>query len=398
MLKHILLAVALFLLLLLVCTYSKSETVTTENLLGESTNNNVNDVATSGSDYGMTGADITTGNQSLGGGSVVYDIDLSTYENIDLIKYGSTVYSHSSNSTVPSCNNTTGDCRDQFKITVNLYNDSVLVKTYTHNYYDITWTGSQSFDFSQTTLDLVFNSAELELYGMDAGYTGGYYGPGFSDPYFTATYEIIDVIIDQILTSVELDFIDATIDIYEDFTVDIQFEDIQGDMLTVQFDMATPDVIDIQMDAPVVEEITMDTTIEEISVDMVDMDMADMVEELDVQVAEVQSNSEDAPEPTVETEEEGEQETVQQSETKEEVAQKIMVRLAEINNQVVLNNIKLAVMAQLTDTEAFNNYALKTITDTNINDYLNVSIEDQYGILFEAAQGNMMEEMINAQY
>ena len=393
-------AVALFLLLLLVCTYSKSETITTENLLGESTNTNVNDVTTSGSNYGMTGADVTTGNQSLGGGSVVYDIDLSTYENIDLIKYGSTVYSHSSNSTVPSCNNTTGDCRDEFKITVNLYNDSVLVKTYTHNYYDITWTGSQSFDFSQTTVDLVFNSAELELYGMDAGYTSGYYGPGFSDPYFTATYEIIDVIIDQILTNVEMDFIDATIDIYEDFTVDIQFEDIQGDMLTVQFDMATPDVIDIQMDAPVVEEITMDTTMEEIPVDMeiVDMDMTDMVEELDVQVAENQPDSEDAPEPVVETEEEGEQETVQQSETKEEVAQKIMVRLVEIDNQVVLNNIKLAVMAQLTDTKAFEVYQTKTIVDVNIDQYLLQTIEDPYGILFDIAQDQLMEEMINQQY
>lgn len=281
---------------LLVSLSSKSEEITTENLLGESTNTNVNDVATSGSDYGMTGADVTTGNQSLGGGSVVYDIDLSTYENIDLIKYGSTVYSHSSNSTVPSCNNTTGDCRDEFKITVNLYNDSILVKTYTHNYYDITWTGSQSFDFSQTTVDLVFNSAELELYGMDAGYTGGILWTWFSDPYFTATYEIIDVIIDQILTSVELDFIDATIDIYEDFTVDIQFEDIQGDMLTVQFDMATLDVIDVQMDVPIVEEISVD-------IEMVDMNMTDMVEELDVQVAEVQSDSEDAPKSTVEAEE-----------------------------------------------------------------------------------------------
>ena len=376
---------------LLVSLSSKSEEITTENLLGESTNTNVNDVATSGSDYGMTGADVTTGNQSLGGGSVVYDIDLSTYENIDLIKYGSTVYSHSSNSTVPSCNNTTGDCKDEFKITVNLYNDSILVKTYTHNYYDITWTGSQSFDFSQTTVDLVFNSAELELYGMDAGYTGGYYGPGFSDPYFTATYEIIDVIIDQILTSVELDFIDATIDIYEDFTVDIQFEDIQGDMLTVQFDMATPDVIDVQMDVPIVEEISVD-------IEMVDMNMTDMVEELDVQVAEVQSDSEDAPKSTVEAEEKEEQETVQPKDTKETIAAKILERVAEQGDQVALSNVKLAVMSQLTDTQEFENYQSKTIIDNNVDDYLLVTIDDPYGIMFSIAQDQLMESMVNQQY
>lgn len=376
---------------LLVSLSSKSEEITTENLLGESTNTNVNDVATSGSDYGMTGADVTTGNQSLGGGSVVYDIDLSTYENIDLIKYGSTVYSHSSNSTVPSCNNTTGDCRDEFKITVNLYNDSILVKTYTHNYYDITWTGSQSFDFSQTTVDLVFNSAELELYGMDAGYTGGYYGPGFSDPYFTATYEIIDVIIDQILTSVELDFIDATIDIYEDFTVDIQFEDIQGDMLTVQFDMATLDVIDVQMDVPIVEEISVD-------IEMVDMNMTDMVEELDVQVAEVQSDSEDAPKSTVEAEEKEEQETVQPKDTKETIAAKILERVAEQGDQVALSNVKLAIMAQLTDTQSFDAYQTKFIIDNNVDDYLLQTIEDPYGILFSMAQDQLMNQMVESQY
>ena len=381
---------------LLVSLSSKSEEITTQNLLGESTDTNVNNVTTSGSDYGMTGADVTTGNQSLGGGSVVYNIDLSTYENINLIKYGSLVYSHSSNSSVPACSNTTGDCRDEFKITVNLYNDSVLVKTYTHNYYDLTWTGSQSFDFSQTTVDLVFNSAELELYGMDAGYYSGYYGPGFSDPYFTATYKIINVIIDQILTSVEMDFIDATIDIYEDFTVDIQFEDIQGDMLIVQFDMATSDVIDIQIDAPVFEEIT----IEEIPVDVeiVDMDMTDVVEEMDVEVIEIQSNSEDAPEPTVEAEEEGEQEAVQPKDTKETIAAKILERVAEQGDQVALSNVKLAVMAQLTDTKAFDAYQTKLIVDNDIDEYLLTTIEDPYAILFDIAQDQLMEEMVNQQY
>ena len=381
---------------LLVSLSSKSEEITTQNLLGESTDTNVNNVTTSGSDYGMTGADVTTGNQSLGGGSVVYNIDLSTYENINLIKYGSLVYSHSSNSSVPACSNTTGDCRDEFKITVNLYNDSVLVKTYTHNYYDLTWTGSQSFDFSQTTVDLVFNSAELELYGMDAGYYSGYYGPGFSDPYFTATYKIINVIIDQILTSVEMDFIDATIDIYEDFTVDIQFEDIQGDMLIVQFDMATSDVIDIQIDAPVFEEIT----IEEIPVDVeiVDMDMTDVVEEMDVEVIEIQSNSEDAPELTVEAEEEGEQEAVQPKDTKETIAAKILERVAEQGDQVALSNVKLAVMAQLTDTKAFDAYQTKLIVDNDIDEYLLTTIEDPYAILFDIAQDQLMEEMVNQQY
>ena len=388
---------AYYLLLLLASFSSKTEEITTENLLGESTDININDVTTSGNDYGMTGAEFTTGNQTLGGGSRTFDIDLSEYENIDLIEYGSNVYSHTSNQSLPICSNTTGDCRDEFKITVNLYNDNVLVKTYTHNYYDIDWSGTKSYNYSQTTIDLVFNSAELELYGMDAGYPSGYFGPGFSNPYFKATYEVIDIIINEVLTSVEMNFIESTVNIYEDFTVDIQFEDIQGDVVSVEFDMITPETFDVQIEEPVIEEIMIEPAVEEIEIEM---DMTDMVEELDVEieVAQMEPDSEDAPELTVETEEEGEQEVVQQSETKEEVAQKIMVRLTEVENQIVLNNIKLAVMSQLADTKAFEAYTTKYIVDNNVDQYLLQTIEDPYGILFSNAQDQLMNQMVESQY
>jgi len=389
--------VAYYLLLLLASFSSKTEEITTENLLGESTDININDVTTSGNDYGMTGAEFTTGNQTLGGGSRTFDIDLSEYENIDLIEYGSNVYSHTSNQSLPICSNTTGDCRDEFKITVNLYNDNVLVKTYTHNYYDIDWSGTKSYNYSQTTIDLVFNSAELELYGMDAGYPSGYFGPGFSNPYFKATYEVIDIIINEVLTSVEMNFIESTVNIYEDFTVDIQFEDIQGDVVSVEFDMITPETFDVQIEEPVIEEIMIEPAVEEIEIEM---DMTDMVEELDVEIEVVQMepDSEDAPELTVETEEEGEQEVVQQSETKEEVAQKIMVRLTEVENQIVLNNIKLAVMSQLADTKEFEAYTTKYIVDNNVDQYLLQTIEDPYGILFSNAQDQLMNQMVESQY
>jgi hypothetical protein len=38
------------------------------------------------------------------------------------------------------------------------------------------------------------------------------------------------------------------------------------------------------------------------------------------------------------------------------------------------------------------------IVDTNVNDYLNKTIEDQYGMLFDMAQENTITEMIDAQY
>ena len=55
-------------------------------------------------------------------------------------------------------------------------------------------------------------------------------------------------------------------------------------------------------------------------------------------------------------------------------------------------------MTQLADTQQFTNYALKTLTDSNINDYLSVTIEDQYGMLFDLAQDVTMDSIINEQY
>jgi hypothetical protein len=38
------------------------------------------------------------------------------------------------------------------------------------------------------------------------------------------------------------------------------------------------------------------------------------------------------------------------------------------------------------------------IQDSNVDDYLNKTIEDQYGMLFNMAQDETMMEMIDAQY
>ena len=38
------------------------------------------------------------------------------------------------------------------------------------------------------------------------------------------------------------------------------------------------------------------------------------------------------------------------------------------------------------------------IQDTNVTEYLNKTIDDQYGMLFDMAQENTILEMIDAQY
>jgi len=385
---------------LLVSLSSKSEEVTTENLLKDSTDTNINDVGTSNNSYGMEGAEFTTGNESLGGGSRNFDIDLSEYKNIDSIKYGSTVYSHISNSNLPACANTTGDCRDEFKITVNLYNDSVLVKTYNHNYYDINWSGSKAYEYTQDVASVVFNSAELELYGIDAGYPSGYYGPGFSDYYFTATYKIIETVIDQVLDSIEMDLIKTDYKMYEDISFEIDIQDPQGDMLSFEFDLVEPEMVEIQIETPMMEEIAPAEEMQtELDIDM-NMEMEEIADEINIEmdITEEEPDSETAGESAVEAEEEGEQETIQPQQTKERVAQKIMARVIEEGNQTVLNNVKLAVMAQLADTEAFEQYQVKQMADNNFEVFMQEPLEDPYAILYDRGNDYLMEQMVNQQW
>ncbi len=390
-------------------TVQVTQEVTTENLLNTYTDTNINIV---GNDYGMTGAEITTGNQSQGGGSRVYDIDVSDYDDIQEIDYGSTVYSHSSNSSVPLCANTTSDCKDEFKITVSLYNNGVLVKNYTHNYYDISWTGSQDFSYNQDVSALTFNTAELELYGVDAGYTSGYYGPGFSDMFFTATYNQIANIINTIINTIEQttikqtteyvyssEYIPPVEEVYTDFVIDVSFE--------MDFQSNEPETISFEFE--VVEdtsgeiEIQMTSFEDEMQVDfeVVELEMPEEME-VEIEVTQEEPDSEPAQESDMETEEEGKQKAVQQKPTKEQVAQKIMARVVEQGNQQVLNNVKLAVMAQLSDTEGFNAYQSKVLEDAELYIseimYDNIQLQDPYARDYSLAQDYIMEQIVNSQY
>ena len=57
----------------------------------------------------------------------------------------------------------------------------------------------------------------------------------------------------------------------------------------------------------------------------------------------------------------------------------------------------LIVMQILGNTKTFFD-SQSFIQDTNLDDYLNKTIEDQYGMLFNMAQDNTLQEMIDAQY
>jgi outer membrane biosynthesis protein TonB len=123
-----------------------------------------------------------------------------------------------------------------------------------------------------------------------------------------------------------------------------------------------------------------------------------------------ESNSETTEEPTVEAEDSTEQKEVQQEEAeepkesvkepsaKEKAATKIVKKIDDKERYDDAAQMKtLIVMQILGNTKTFFD-TQSTIVDTDVNEYLNKTIEDNYGVLFNMAQAQTIEEMINAQY
>jgi hypothetical protein len=124
--------------------------------------------------------------------------------------YGTDIWSHNSNATVPSCGSAGSgqDCKDAFSITLDIKDAAgTLLHKFEHIYEDQSWTGwdTSTFDFMQTIPSNSFSSAiaTLELYGIDSGYTGGsLYGPRADNTFLTATYTP-QAILDSINTAME---------------------------------------------------------------------------------------------------------------------------------------------------------------------------------------------------
>ena len=240
-------------------------------------------------------ADFCTGSQSVGGGSKTYDFDLSDYQNKTGVDYGAKVFSHNSNANVPLCNTTNGDCKDEFKVTVKLLNDGSVTETYTHNYTNMNWIGSQDFSYSQDVSSISFDSASLELYGMDSGYFSGYFGPAFSDTFFNLTYNNISEIINQIITQVEMTTIKTATEYAYDSQyippppVEVDYTDYTVDAgVTFEFELDTFDGGVTTFEVEVTDTPTGDFEIEIVEVESFDTDLPDTEVAEPIEVASVE--------------------------------------------------------------------------------------------------------------
>ena len=391
-----------FLLLFFLVSHSNSQS--TEEIDSTDYIQDMDSFSTSGS-TSISGGKYKTGNATAGGGTYTEEFDLQTQMSISEInsgfdlKYGVTVNSHVSNSRLGTCGSLTqnSDCRDIFKLTINLFDSNVLQQTFEHE-VELDFTGNRDYAYSQTIAPNNYYSltGEMQLYGIDAGYHSGYHGPQFSDPYLTTHWEITHLLNEEILNILEhSDILDTN-----DFdTVDVVVESPQGEIIDtmtieVEQNMEMAMEIDTEIDIPVIEveelpEISME--IEEMS-DVEESSMERETEQTgsgqeestgDEGANEVGSNTEAQQDDEQDGGESGtsgsKRERVVQS-AKQKVASKIVKNMGDKGRYDETNQLKTLVVMQvlgntktffdtqkaLQDTENF--FDLTTIPDNTISD------------------------------
>lgn len=202
----------------------KAEDLTTSNLTPNMSGMTASEGTSVGTGYGCSQGQYCTSGTNEGGGTYTSNFDVPLTE-AELnqgftLNSGITVNSHSSNSRLPTCANgllQSGDCRDVFKLTITLKDGGTTVETFVHS-EELTWSGLKDFTYSDVvgTNDYGVLTGVYELYGIDAGYPVGYYGPQFSNPGLTIDYQTALVtedtttlITDVIQTETETTIMDA---------------------------------------------------------------------------------------------------------------------------------------------------------------------------------------------
>ena len=194
---------------LIVSSSALAETVTTTNVLPNLPAFTTSGSTTSaGSARGCSAGEFCTGNATAGGGTYASTFDVPLTE--DEVRRGFTlnsavtVDSHQSNATLATCTSVTqvGDCRDLFTLGITLLDGGTVAKEFTHE-VELDFTGERLFSFSDTMVENDFGilTGTFSLFGIDAGFHSGFFGPKFSDPSLTFTHERVveQQILDQIV-------------------------------------------------------------------------------------------------------------------------------------------------------------------------------------------------------
>ena len=272
-----------------------------------------------------------------------------------------------------------------------------------------------SFDFGG-----VLSKVTIEIGGRDINLA---IGPMFDDVSVNVFYNVISTIIEQQITTVEeivyLNLTDSTqIDLIEeiieyndikiDETGEVEFTPIETVQEEVTYESVEIEIAELKLDLPEpeVEVVQVETEIEaEIELEMEEIEVVEPEPEETTEEPQEESQEPEQETPKTVQKEEDPEETVEEEKPsepkvseKEKAATKIVKKIDDKERYDEAAQMKtLIVMQILGNTKTFFE-TQSTIVDTDVNEYLNKTIEDQYGILFDMAQGQIMEDMINAQY
>jgi len=291
-------------------------------------------------------------------------------------------------------------------------------------------TGYQSYDGS-FNFSGVLKRLTIEIGGRNINLA---VGPVFDDITVNVFYNVINTIIEQQITSVEeivylnifdsveiefatevIEFNDVVVDdageikfepiepqqeevSYE--TVEVEIQEIQTDF---EIDIPEPEINMAEMEMEMEIELEIEAELEEtIEVASVEEPVEEPVEKpVEETTEEVPVESESTPEPVEEKPEEveePEEKPANEPSAKEKAATKIVKDIDDKERYDDTAQTKtLLVMQILGDTKTFFT-PTQSFTEVDVGEYLNKTLEDQYGIFFDMAQENTIQEMINGQY
>ena len=279
--------------------------------------------------------------------------------------------------------------------------------------------GYQSYDGS-FNFSGVLNKITVEVGGRDINLA---IGPLFDDVTVNVFYNVINTIITQQITtieeiyylnlfdSVELDFVEEVFE-FNDVSMnegEIEFTPIEAPVeeitvASVELEIAE---IEINLPEPEVEIVEVETEVEmEIEMEMEEIVVVEAEPEEEItEEPQEESQEPEQEQPQTPQKEEDPEETVEEEKSsepkvskKEKAASQIVKKIDDKARYDDAAQTKtLIVMQILGNTKPFFD-TQSTIVDTNVTEYLNKTIDDQYGMLFNMAQNNTIQEMIDAQY
>ena len=202
----------LFLLLFFI-TPAFAEPAITGNVLPALSEFSTSGSTTSSTISGCTAGQFCTGNAAAGGGTYTssFSVPLTTAELRQGFSLNTSVGvdSHPSNAVLASCTTLTqaGDCRDVFRLTISLFDGLDLAEKFERE-VELDFSGLRNFTFQDTvgtnSFDILLG--EFSLFGIDAGFQSGFFGPKFSSPDLTISYQTVveQQILDQIAQATEI--------------------------------------------------------------------------------------------------------------------------------------------------------------------------------------------------